>query len=210
MSLIPALSQRFSLKQFSTQKVSDEDINGMTEAARLSVSAFGLQPYRLIVIDDRDTLNALAAHTFGQTQLPSCSHLFIFANETEITDKTVDAYFERIYSQTSAEAGSQAGYADYIKSYYAGQTPEQKVQVAQLQAFIALGSLIAEGALRGVDTCPMTGFSPDGINKALGLTERGLNACVICAAGYRLEDAVVPEKVRVPADEFTLRGLEAV
>ena len=70
MSLLSALSNRYAIKQFSDKKIDEEKIKSITEAARLAPSAFGLQPYRLIVITDRELLSKLAGAAFNQKQLP--------------------------------------------------------------------------------------------------------------------------------------------
>lgn len=206
MTLLSALSNRYAIKQFSDKKVAEDKIKSITEAARLAPSAFGLQPYRLIVITDRDVLGKLAGAAFNQKQLPTCSHLFVFAAETSITEATVDAYFARTYAQTDSEPGSLDGYADYIKGWVSSQPAEALAESAKHQAFISLGLLVGEASLQGVDSCPMTGFNPAGFDEILGLTEKGLTATVICAVGYREEGGETPQKVRLPADDFIIDG----
>ncbi|RUM55112.1 MAG: hypothetical protein DSY85_05710 [Marinomonas sp.] len=66
---------------------------------------------------------------------------------------------------------------------------------------MALGALLSEAAIQKIDACPMTGFEPDTFNRILGLTSKHLNACVICAIGYR-EEMATPTKVRLPIQEF--------
>ena len=204
MNLLSALSNRFAMKQFSDKKVAEEKIQSITEAARLAPSAFGLQPYRLIVITDRELLGKLASAAFNQKQLPTCSHLFVFAAETSITEGTVDAYFARTYEQTDNEPGSLSGYADYIKGWVNSQSAESLAESAKHQAFISLGLLIGEASLQGVDSCPMTGFNPAGFDDILGLTEKGLTTTVICAVGYREEGTATPQKVRYTSEDFII------
>ena len=196
MSLLSALSNRYAIKQFSDKKIDEEKIKSITEAARLAPSAFGLQPYRLIVITDRELLSKLAGAAFNQKQLPTCSHLFVF----------VDAYFARTYEQTDNEPGSLNGYADYIKGWVSSQPAESLAESAKHQAFISLGLLIGEASLQGVDSCPMTGFNPAGFDEILGLAEKGLTATVICAVGYREEGEATPQKVRYASEDFVING----
>lgn len=202
MSTISALRWRSSLKQFSNQKANNDILQNLLEAARLAASSYGLQPYRVWVVEDRSLLAKLGEQAYGQTQVKQCSHLLVFANETVINDKTVDRYFEYYYQQTQSPVGSLDGYAKHIKAAMASKTKEEGATWAKQQAYIALGAMLSEAAVLGVDTCPMTGFDVRGVNQTLGLDQYGLNACVICAIGYRDHNTEQQIKVRTPSDQF--------
>ncbi|MDW6004547.1 NAD(P)H-dependent oxidoreductase [Vibrio mangrovi] len=202
MSTIAALQWRYSLKNFSNQKVDDDKINNLLEAARLSASSYGLQPYQVWVIQERDLLAKLSEQAFGQSQVRECSHLLVFANETVISDATVERYFARHYQQTQTPVGSLDGYADHIKSAMAEKSDDSRRAWAEQQAYIALGTVLTEAAVLGIDTCPMTGFDQQAFNQTLGLSQYGLSACVICAIGYREADMQSPVKVRIPREHF--------
>ncbi|WP_416305144.1 nitroreductase family protein [Neptunicella sp. SCSIO 80796] len=202
MSTITALRWRSSLKQFSSHKVASNIIQNLLEAARLSASSYGLQPYRVWVVDDPDLLAQLSEQAYGQTQVAQCSHLLVFANETVVNDRTVDRYFEYYYQQTQSQPGSLDGYASHIKSALASKTAGQAAIWAEQQAYIALGAVLTEAAVLGVDTCPMTGFDNKAINHTLGLDQHELNACVICAVGYRNDNTQAQVKVRTPSEQF--------
>jgi nitroreductase len=202
MSIIEALKWRHSLKHFSPKKVDTSLIHNLIEAARLSASSYGLQPYKLLIVDDPALLNQLSEQAFGQAQVRECSHLLIFANKIHITNDLVDNYFEHHHQQTQTAEGSLNGYAEHIKTAIGSKTEEEKQAWAEQQAYIALGSLLAEAAMLSVDTCPMTGFDKAAFNHTLDLTDKGLNACVICAVGYREENIAIQNKVRLPVNEF--------
>ncbi|AEF53958.1 NAD(P)H-dependent oxidoreductase [Marinomonas posidonica] len=202
MSIIGALKWRHSLKHFSPKKVDTTLIHNLIEAARLSASSYGLQPYQLLIVQDPALLQQLSDQAFGQAQVKECSHLFIFANKTNITDTLVEEYFEHHHQQTQTEVGSLNGYAEHIKTAIGAKTEEEKHIWAEQQAYIALGSLLAEAAMLSVDTCPMTGFDKAAFNHTLGLTKKDLSACVICAVGYRDENIQIQNKVRLPLNEF--------
>ncbi|SBS34179.1 Putative NAD(P)H nitroreductase [Marinomonas aquimarina] len=202
MSTLPALQWRYSLKQFSSDKVPLARVHDLIEAARLAASSYGLQPYQIWVIDDSQVLAQLSEHAYGQSQITQCSHLLVLVNDTQIGDHTVDRYFQRYYQQTGTEVGSADGYAEHIKSALAAQNSPQRQAWAQQQAYLALGALLSEAAMQRIDACPMTGFDQEAFNHVLGLTEKQLNACVICAVGYRDNSIAVPEKVRTPTTEF--------
>jgi nitroreductase len=52
MSLIDSLSWRYAAKRMTGNKVSAEKMDALLEAIRLSASGFGLQPYKILVIEN--------------------------------------------------------------------------------------------------------------------------------------------------------------
>ena len=60
MNLIDRLNWRYATKRMRTDKVvSQEKIDVIVEAIRLSPSSLGLQPYHLIVIKDKELLQKI-------------------------------------------------------------------------------------------------------------------------------------------------------
>ena len=66
MELMDTISKRASLKgHISNRDVEDEKIEKMLEAARLAPSARNNQPWRFIVVKDREILDDLSEKAFG-------------------------------------------------------------------------------------------------------------------------------------------------
>ena len=203
MSIIPALKWRYSLKHFSNKSVSDQHIDNLVEAARFSASSYGLQPYTLLVISDRDLLQQLSKEAFDQAQVRECSHLLVFLPLQTLSEQNIDQHFDRVYEQSQTPKGSLNGYADHIKRALLNKTADELKAWAEQQAYIALGSVLAEAASLGIDTCPMTGFDPVAFNRTLQLEGSNQGACVICAVGYRQDSDIPPIKVRIPKEHFS-------
>jgi len=55
-----------------------------------------------------------------------------------------------------------------------------------------------------IDTCPMEGFEPEKYNELLGLADKGLNAAVALAVGYRSSEDETQHlpKVRYAKEEL--------
>lgn len=72
---------RYATKKFdSTKKIAAEDINILKEAIRLSSSSYGLQPYKVIFVENPELRAQLQPAAWGQSQIVEASHLIIFAN----------------------------------------------------------------------------------------------------------------------------------
>lgn len=188
---IESLNWRYATKKYdSTKKVSDEDIENLKEAIRLSVSSIGLQPYKVFIVESDEMKNKLKAAAGGNNQnlIADASHLFIFANEVNVGDKHVENYVNNISQTRDIPVENLKGFSDYIFSYVNSLTEEQKNAWTMKQSYIALSTLVNAAAHLKIDTTAMEGFNAQEFNTILGLDELGLNTAVIAAVGYRHEE----------------------
>ena len=58
------------------EKVPEEKIDELIDLIRFAPSALNLQPWRIKVVSDQKTRDALAPALFGQPQAVNCSHLY--------------------------------------------------------------------------------------------------------------------------------------
>ena len=203
-ALAQAMNWRYAVRQFADEQISDTELSQLLDCVRQSPSAYGLQPYQLIVVASRELRNQLLEHAYGQQKVVDCSHLLVFAAHRDIEDCLVDRYVSLASGARGVAESELAGYADGVKAALAAQSPEQRAASAHHQAFIALGTLLTSAALLGIDCCPMSGFDPAGFDAVLDLEQSGLTASVICAIGRRHPDdasAVYP-RVRVPREQL--------
>lgn len=204
--LARALDWRYAVRRFSDERLHDVELEALLEAVRHSPSAYGLQPYNLVVVESREVRERLLEHSYGQQKVVECSHLLVLAACRDVTDELVDRYVAISSALTGEPASTLDAYADSVRSALSAQSREERAESAHRQAFIALGTLVASAALLGVDCCPMSGFEPAGYDEVLGLEEQGLTASVICALGRRhpQDDAASRPRVRMPREDFVL------
>ena len=95
---------RYATKKFdTTKKVSEKDLEVLKEAIRLSASSFGLQPYRVLIIENPELRAKLQGASWGQAQIVEASHLIVFANITNFGDQEVDSYFDNLTNTREIE-----------------------------------------------------------------------------------------------------------
>ena len=180
---------RYATKKFdATKKVSTEDLNTLKEAIRLSSSSYGLQPYKVIIVENPEIRAKLQAAAWGQSQIVDASHLFIFANDTNIGDDAIDAFLNTISIERETPLESLAGYGDFMKSKITTLEPAVKSVWTSKQTYLALGNLLNAAAELKIDVTPMEGFVPSEVNEILGLDKLNLNASLIATVGYRHEE----------------------
>lgn len=206
MKLMDALHWRYAVKQFSAKKVPDDKLKELLNYTRLSASSYGLQPYKIIVVDSVAVRERLLPFSYGQNKILNSSHLIIFAAHTQVGDDTVDRYIDKYASINDESLEKLSKFSAFIKSDLNNKTLLQKQQWAHQQAYIALGNFLTCAAIMEIDSCPMTGFDPYGYDNVLGLEKKGLTTSVICPVGYRHKNddyAKVP-KTRFDYDEIVM------
>ena len=96
-NILQKLNWRYATKAFDeTKKVSEEDLDTIVEAFRLTPSSFGLQPWKLIVVEDQATKESLVEHSWGQEQIANCSHLLVFCRKDNFDNANIDAFVDDI------------------------------------------------------------------------------------------------------------------
>jgi nitroreductase len=82
--IIENLNWRYASKAFDpSKKISKEDLATIIEAFRLTPSSFGLQPWKIAVVQDQELKNALVEHSWGQGQISNCSDLLVLARKND-------------------------------------------------------------------------------------------------------------------------------
>jgi len=67
MEVLEAILTRRSIRQYTNQKISDELVKKLLEAAMQAPSARNYQPWQFVVVDDRVTLNQIPAfHPYAE------------------------------------------------------------------------------------------------------------------------------------------------
>ncbi len=198
---------RYATKKFDTsKKVSSEDLATLKEAIRLSASSFGLQLYKVIIVENPELRAKLLTASWGQTQIVDASHLLIFANQTTVENADVDHYLNNVATTRNLPIDALAGYGDYMKGAVANMPEEVKPIWTAKQTYIALSNLLNAAAELKIDVTPMEGFVPAQYNEILGLDKLGLNAAIVATVGYRHEEDATQHyaKVRKSNEELFL------
>ena len=198
---------RYATKKFdTTKKVSSEDLTTLKEAIRLSASSFGLQLYKVIIVENPELRAKLLSASWGQTQIVDASHLLIFANQTTVENADVDHYLNNVAATRNLPIDALAGYGDFMKGSLGNMPEEVKPIWTAKQTYIALSNLLNAAAELKIDVTPMEGFVPAQYNEILGLDKLGLNAAIVATVGYRHEEDATQHyaKVRKSNEELFL------
>jgi nitroreductase / dihydropteridine reductase len=171
------VTERYSARAFTDQKVPDDKIGELVDLIRFAPSALNLQPWRIKVVGDQKTRDELAPAVWDQKQAVHCSHLIVLCADTD-----VDAVISKV-KQSMKNAGihdeARLRMIDMASSLKANFTPAW----LQQQVYFALANAVNGAKALGFDSCPMTGFDASKLSQILGLP-KNLVPTALCPIGY--------------------------
>ena len=204
MNLTESLTWRYATKRMTDQKISEKDLNIVIEAISLSPSAFGLQPFRVVVTEKQELLQEIFEKSCPQIVVQQCSHLLIFKAYKNISDEHRESFLQLMKEKRNATD-------DYIETYRQKITRVQNsnqintFEWAIRQAYIALGFAMVAAADLRIDATPIEGFNPAALNEILHIDTSKEETVVLLTLEYRDEAndhlADMP-KLRKPLDEL--------
>ena len=205
MELLDKLNWRYAAKAMNGEKIAEDKVERILEAARLEPTSSGLQPFEIFVVKSQDVKEKIKPVAWNQSVVTDCSHLLVFAAWDTYTPERINYMFDLT---NDIRGFKNEGWEDYRKmllNSYPQKDAEENFNHAAKQAYIAFTEALTAAAFEGVDTTPMEGFDADAVDQILGLREKGLRSAVLLPMGYRKDDAdwlVNLVKVRKPMEDL--------
>ncbi len=208
MSLLENLQWRHAVKAYDpTKKVAKEDLNSILEAARLAPTSSGLQPFRIISVENQELKEKMVAGALNPEVMRDCSHVLVFAAWDSYSEEKIDKVYDYHTDVRELPKGRFGSYTDQLKKMYGAQTADQHFAHTARQTYIALALAMAQAAELKIDSTPAEGFSNEVVDEILGLREMGLKSVSLLYLGYRDEERdwlSSMKKVRIPMEEFVI------
>lgn len=164
LSAAEAAIARRSVRSYTDQPVTDEEVRDLIELTGRAPSAFNLQPWRFIVVRDQQVKDDLRAAAFGQKQVSDAPVVIAMYADMEDTMAHLD---EVVHPGLDAEKREST--LAMLRNTFGGMTPEARGVWANAQANIALGYLLLIARSEGFATSPMLGFNADTVKQLLGI-----------------------------------------
>jgi nitroreductase / dihydropteridine reductase len=202
-----ALAWRYATKKFDpSKKVSEADLASILEAGNLAPTAYGLQPFRIIKIENRDLRSKMREVSYGQAQVTEAGTLLVIARRTDIDEAYITEYIERTAEIRGMNTADLEGFKATMIGDMTSRSQENINAWSGRQSYIALGTMIAQASLLGVDTGPMEGFVNAQVDEILDLKEHNLESVAYLVLGYRDESDTFAslKKVRLPLEDFVI------
>ncbi|MHA6280265.1 NAD(P)H-dependent oxidoreductase [Salinimicrobium sp. CAU 1759] len=207
MKSVHALKWRYAAKKFDPEKLlPSKKLEVLKRAFNLTATSYGLQPLKLIVVQNKEVQHSLMKASYDQKQIGTASHLLVICIETAIDKEFIKKYFRNVQEVRNTPDEILHPFRDSLIGDFE-QKPVDEIKVwATHQAYLVLGTLLTVCAVEEIDSCPMEGFEPQKYNEILDLQKYGLEAVLALPVGYRAEDDFFAslKKVRRPVEETVI------
>jgi nitroreductase / dihydropteridine reductase len=184
MSITKALHWRYATKRMNGSKIPKEKLDAILDAISLAPTSFGLQPFSVLVIENKELLEKIKPIAMGQPQITEASALLVFAAWDTLTLEKIEDYTALIAKERNVTVESLKNMQDIIASQLKNSDSDNFIWNCK-QAFIALGFALVAAAVEEIDSTPMEGFDKNLLDDLLQLKEKGLRSSVIMTLGYR-------------------------
>lgn len=165
MDVKTAIYERRSIKHFDTQhQLTEKEIDELLSLAMLSPTAFNIQNWRFVLVNDPAIRQQIRKAANDQAQVTEASILVILCADLKSWEKSPERYWRDAPTEVS----------DYIvpalDGYYRDRDQVQRDE-AMRSCGIAAQTLMLAAKNMGYDSCPMDGFDFDAVGKIINLPQ---------------------------------------
>lgn len=190
---------RHACKKFDASRtVSDDDFRTILEAARLSPTSFGFEPWKMIVLHDPAIKRKLYPLAWGaQNSLDGASHFVVLlARKTPdlIHDSNYISHMMQDIQRQPDEIVQQRREKYRVfqeEDFELLESDRAMFDWAGKQTYIVLANMMTAAAYLGIDSCPIEGFQRRAVDALLakeGLFDPSrFGVSVMVSFGYRAE-----------------------
>lgn len=190
-TLNDAIQQRYACHEFAEGKpVSADELAWVLEAGRLAPSAFGLEPWRFIVVTDAAGRAAVAQACHDQPAATTAAALVVIVALVAALEPDSD-YVRARFTAEARGQDAEPIYSAYRSLYRA----ESMAEWAQGQCNFAAAQMLLQAAHMGLGSCPIGGYDTSALAAAVALPAGEVPALVIALGrcGY-----AAPKRIRKP------------
>jgi nitroreductase len=163
MDALDAIQQRRAVKHFDPHhQLSEEELHQLLSLAQLSPTAFNIQNWRFVVVQDKALRQEVRDVSWNQAQVTDASVLIVLCADLKAWSRQPERYWR------NAPAEVQNMLVPAIQQYYAGHDQVQRDEAMRSCGMAAQTLMIAAKAM-GYDSCPMDGFDFEAVAKLINL-----------------------------------------
>ncbi|MBQ1784436.1 MAG: nitroreductase family protein [Gammaproteobacteria bacterium] len=165
MDTFDAINSRRSVKHYdSTHPLTDAEREQLLSLAIQSPTAFNLQHWRFVVVDDPALRQRIRAVAWDQAQVTDASLLLVLCADVASWQKEPARFWQ------GAPQPVQDILVPAIDGYYRGREQVQRDE-AMRSCGIAAQTLMLAARAMGYDSCPMDGFDFDAVARLINLPD---------------------------------------
>ena len=198
MNVTTAIEPRRSIKAYDpAHKLSEAEVNKLMSLAMLSPTAFNIQHWRFVLVEDAALRQQIQAVSWNQTQVSEASLLIVLVADVQAWAKQPERYWK------DAPKPVQEFLVPAITQYYTGNPQAQRDEAMRSCGMAAMSIMLAAKEM-GYETCPMDGFDFDAVAKLLNLPADHIPTMFV-TVGKGIKDAW-PRGGQLAMDEVVIRN----
>ncbi len=185
--VVEALKFRHACKKFDPEKkISPQDLESILEAAVLSPTSFGMEAWKILVLESDDVREKVRPACWDQAQVTDSSHVMVILAKPSLIAPGSD-YVQQSFMRRGLPEDATLAYIDKYKWYMETEVFPIMTPYAWCakQCYIVLANIMTAAAAMGIDTCPMEGFEKQKVEQILEIDTKEYEVAVLVALGYR-------------------------
>ena len=189
--IIEDLLWRHTTKKYdASKKVSQEDLDLLFEAIRLSASSINSQPWKFIVIESHEAKERMhktfaRKFQFNQPHVYDSSHIILFAYNPRYTrDDYAEVVDKGIEDKRTKPEDRENAFGGFMFAELNTDETGNTGSWTKAQTYIALGNALHTLARLRIDSTPMEGIDTDLVNEEFSEELDGYRCDVALAIGY--------------------------
>ncbi len=196
MNVPAAIQSRHSVRHFDPDhKITPKAVEKLLSLATRSPTAFNIQNWRFVVVQDPELRQKIRAASWDQAQVTDASLLIILCADLKAWEKEPIRYWR------SAPSPVRDFIVPAIREYYDGLDQVQRDE-AMRSCGIAAQTLMLSAKSMGYDSCPMDGFDFDAVGELINLPDDHA-ICLFVAIGKSTDESVSC-KDKLPLEEVVI------
>jgi nitroreductase len=196
MNVSTAIETRRSIKAYDPEhKMTAAEIEKLLSLALLSPTAFNIQNWRFVVLQDPELRKRVRAASWDQAQVTDASILVVLVADLKSWEKQPQRYWK------DAPKPVQDFLLPAIDQYYRNKEQVQRDEGMRSCGMAAMTLMLAAKEM-GYDSCPMDGFDFDAVAKLLNLPADHTPAMYV-AIGKGIKEAW-PRGGQLPMNEVVI------
>ncbi len=198
MDVVTAIETRRSVKHYDpNHRMSEQEVEKIMGLAMLSPTAFNIQNWRFVVVEDPDLRQQIRGAAWDQAQVTDASLLVILCADLNSWQKEPRRYWQ------NAPQEVQDFILPALDGYYRDKPAVQRDE-AMRSCGIAAQSLMLAAKSMGYESCPMDGFDFAEVAKLINLPDDHVIAMFV-VIGKGTQDPW-PRGGQIPAQQVVIKN----
>ncbi|MFE4894247.1 nitroreductase family protein [Peribacillus butanolivorans] len=194
---ITIAKERRSVRQYDAEYVmTEEEIREILDIAIQAPSSSNLQPWRFLVIQDKQTQQELLPIAHNQQQIVDASAVIAVLADIE-GYKNAERIYGELVNKGIMKNEIKEPYVASIMHNYGNFSAEKALSVAMIDGGLVSMQIMLAAKAKGYDTVPMGGFDENKFVDAFNVPEK-FKPVMLISIGKGMKAGF--EKVRLPLD----------